>query len=138
MATLEENVNRVIEDFDNIETAIKNKGVEVPDGTDTSQYATLISEIPVGADVDIVQDTGESTTSVMSQDAVTKELKNLSNTISDNTKEIDKLKNLIGSIPEEDTGDVSLVDYIQTEVLDDVKDYVTEQLSTQSLDGGEL
>lgn len=48
MATLEENINQAIADFDDIESAIKAKGVDVPEGTDTSQYGNLIRSIVGG------------------------------------------------------------------------------------------
>lgn len=46
MATLEENINQAISDFDDIEAAIVEQGVEVPDGTDTKEYGNLIRSIP--------------------------------------------------------------------------------------------
>ena len=48
MATLEENINQAIADFDDIEAAITEQGVEVPDGTDTSEYGNLIRSIQGG------------------------------------------------------------------------------------------
>lgn len=45
MATLEENINKVIKDFNNIETAIEESGVEVPYGTNTSEYGNLIKKV---------------------------------------------------------------------------------------------
>ena len=48
MATLEENINQAIADFDDIEAAITEQGVEVPEGTDTSQYGNLIRSIVGG------------------------------------------------------------------------------------------
>lgn len=45
MASLEENINQAIADFDDIEAAIKEQGVDVPSGTDTSLYGTLIRKI---------------------------------------------------------------------------------------------
>ncbi len=53
MATLEENINQAIADFDDIEAAIVEQGVEVPSGTDTSEYGNLIRSIPVGGDCPI-------------------------------------------------------------------------------------
>lgn len=53
MATLEENINKVISDFDSIEEAIVEKGVEVPYGTNTSEYGNLIRQVSGGSgDVD--------------------------------------------------------------------------------------
>ena len=52
MATLEENITQAIADFDDIEAAIKAQGVEVPVGTDTSEYGDLIRGIPKGGNVD--------------------------------------------------------------------------------------
>jgi hypothetical protein len=49
--TINENVEQAILDFGTIKQAIINKGVSVPTGTPTSQYATKISSIPTGADV---------------------------------------------------------------------------------------
>lgn len=46
MATLKENINQAIADFDSIKEAIENRGVEVPNGTPTSQYGSKINEIP--------------------------------------------------------------------------------------------
>ena len=48
MRTLEENVKQAIADFDGIKAAIEEKGMEVPDGTDTNQYGNKIRLI--GAD----------------------------------------------------------------------------------------
>ena len=45
MATLKENINQAIADFDSIKEAIENQGVEVPNGTPTSQYGSKINEI---------------------------------------------------------------------------------------------
>lgn len=46
MATLAQNIQRAIDDFDSIENAIVRKGVEVPAGTPTSAYAGLIGKLP--------------------------------------------------------------------------------------------
>ena len=46
--TINENVEQAILDFGTIKQAIIDKGVEVPDGTPTSQYATKIGEIQSG------------------------------------------------------------------------------------------
>lgn len=48
MATLEENINQAIADFDDIEAAIEEQGVDVPNGTDTSEYGNLIRSIQAG------------------------------------------------------------------------------------------
>ena len=48
MATLIDNVNQAISDFDSIKTAIIDKGVDVPTDTPTSQYASKISSITSG------------------------------------------------------------------------------------------
>lgn len=53
MATLQENIEQVISDFDDIEHAIEEKGVDVPYGTDTSEYGNLIRSIPSGGDCPI-------------------------------------------------------------------------------------
>ena len=42
MAEMEDVINQAISDFDDIESAIKEQGVDVPAGTDTSQYGNLI------------------------------------------------------------------------------------------------
>lgn len=47
--TLAENINQTVTDFDSIQTAIIQKGVEVPSNIPTSQYATKIGEILSGA-----------------------------------------------------------------------------------------
>lgn len=49
--TINQNVNQAIMDFSTIKQAIINKGVSVPSGTPTSQYANKISSIQSGADV---------------------------------------------------------------------------------------
>ena len=48
MATLSNNIARAIRDFDNIETAIEDMGVEVPEDTSTSSYPQKIREIDRG------------------------------------------------------------------------------------------
>ena len=48
MATLEENITQAIADFDDIEAAIKAQGVEVPVGTDTSEYGDFLAGNFVG------------------------------------------------------------------------------------------
>lgn len=50
MNSLEENINQAIADFDDIESAIKEQGVDVPYDTDTSQYGDLIRSIGAGSD----------------------------------------------------------------------------------------
>lgn len=45
MADIETVVNQAISDFDNIEAAIKEMGVDVPIGTDTSEYGDKIRSI---------------------------------------------------------------------------------------------
>jgi hypothetical protein len=45
MATLQENIKQAISDFDDIEAAIVESGVEVPNGTNTSEYGSLIRSI---------------------------------------------------------------------------------------------
>lgn len=45
MANLEEKINQAIADFDDIEKAIEESGVDVPYDTDTSQYGDLIRQI---------------------------------------------------------------------------------------------
>lgn len=45
MATLEENIAQAIADFDDIESAIEEQGVDVPYGTDTAEYGNLIRSI---------------------------------------------------------------------------------------------
>ena len=44
MATLEENISQAIADFDDIEAAIEEQGVDVPYGTDTKEYGNLIRQ----------------------------------------------------------------------------------------------
>lgn len=48
MATLSQNIDKTIHDFDSIRDAIRQQGVEVPDGTDTSEYAEKILDIQSG------------------------------------------------------------------------------------------
>ena len=48
MATLEENIKQAISDFDDIEAALEEKGVDVPSGTDTSEYGNLIRSMKTG------------------------------------------------------------------------------------------
>lgn len=48
MATLSENITQAINDFDNIQQAIINKGVDVPSGIPTSEYGTKIEQITSG------------------------------------------------------------------------------------------
>ena len=51
MATLEENIAQAISDFDDIEAALIEQGVDVPSGTDTSEYGNKIRSIPRGGGV---------------------------------------------------------------------------------------
>lgn len=46
--TLSQNINQAIRDFDSVREAIINKGVEIPEGTPTSQYGAKIGEIQTG------------------------------------------------------------------------------------------
>ena len=55
MATLQQNINQAINDFNDIKQAIIEKGVGVPNGTPTSQYGESIRAISTG--VDTSQDT---------------------------------------------------------------------------------
>lgn len=50
MATLAQNIQRAIDDFNSIENAIVQKGVPVPDGTPTSDYGEKILSIESGVD----------------------------------------------------------------------------------------
>ena len=50
MATLAQNIQRAINDFNSIENAIVQKGVPVPDGTPTSEYGEKILSIESGVD----------------------------------------------------------------------------------------
>lgn len=50
MATLAQNIQRAIDDFNSIENAIVAKGVPVPDGTPTSEYGEKILSIETGVD----------------------------------------------------------------------------------------
>ena len=72
MATLEENINQAIADFDDIEAAIKEQGVEVPDGTDTSEYGNLVRSIPSGGggNVPVDQEYNPESTNAQSGTAV--------------------------------------------------------------------
>ena len=53
MATLEENIEQAISDFDDIEAALEEQGVDVPKGTDTSEYGRLVRSIQRGVDTDL-------------------------------------------------------------------------------------
>lgn len=48
MATLAQNIQRAIDDFNSIENAIVQKGISVPDGTPTSEYGKKILAIESG------------------------------------------------------------------------------------------
>ena len=50
MAEMEEVVNQAIADFDDIEAALVEQGVEVPSGTDTAEYGNLIRGMKIGGD----------------------------------------------------------------------------------------
>lgn len=50
MATLAQNIQRAINDFNTIENAIVQKGVPVPEGTPTSEYGEKILSIETGVD----------------------------------------------------------------------------------------
>ena len=52
MASLEENIKQAISDFDDIEAAIIEQGVDVPVGTDTSEYGNKIRSIAKGGSND--------------------------------------------------------------------------------------
>lgn len=52
MATLEENINQAISDFNDIELALEEQGVNVPSGTDTSEYGNLVRSISNNGTVD--------------------------------------------------------------------------------------
>ena len=55
--TITENVNQAVQDFDNIKQAIIDKGIEVPNGTPTSEYADKIGTIKInGLDTSTVTD----------------------------------------------------------------------------------
>lgn len=43
--TLEQNIRQAISDFDGIKAAIEDKGVSVPNGTDTSEYGDKVGEV---------------------------------------------------------------------------------------------
>lgn len=45
MATLEENIKQAIADFDNIENAIEECGIDVPYDTNTSEYGNKVREV---------------------------------------------------------------------------------------------
>lgn len=45
MASLQESITQAIADFDDIQVAIEEQGVEVPQGTDTKEYGNLIRSI---------------------------------------------------------------------------------------------
>ncbi len=45
MGTIKETIQQAIADFNNIETAIEESGVDVPYGTDTSEYGNKVREV---------------------------------------------------------------------------------------------
>lgn len=45
MATIQENIKQAIADFNNIENAIEECGVDVPYDTNTSEYGNLVKEV---------------------------------------------------------------------------------------------
>ena len=50
--TITENVNQAVQDFDNIKQARIDKGIEIPNGTPTSEYADKIGTIKInGLDI---------------------------------------------------------------------------------------
>lgn len=49
MATLKQNIAQAIADFNDIEAAIEESGVDVPYGTDTSEYGNLVRQAVAGA-----------------------------------------------------------------------------------------
>jgi hypothetical protein len=55
LASLEETINQAIADFDDIEAAIEEQGVDVPYDTDTSEYGDLIRSIPRGSNIVVDQ-----------------------------------------------------------------------------------
>ncbi|MBR2108834.1 MAG: leucine-rich repeat domain-containing protein [Ruminococcus sp.] len=55
MATLSQNVAQAISDLSSIKTAIQAKGVTVPANTPTSQYGSLIGDIPSGANFEQIK-----------------------------------------------------------------------------------
>lgn len=81
MATLEENINQAIADFDDIEAAIKEQGVEVPEGTDTSEYGDLVRSIEGGGggseSVPVDQEYNPESTNAQSGTAVAQALAGL-------------------------------------------------------------
>lgn len=48
MTAMEDAINQAISDFDDIEAALIEQGVDVPEGTDTSEYGKLIRSIQTG------------------------------------------------------------------------------------------
>lgn len=59
MADLATNINQAISDFGTIKQAIINKGIEVPNGTKTSEYGNLINNIIAASDINSIYPIGE-------------------------------------------------------------------------------
>ena len=72
MATLSQNVAQAISDLGAVKTAIENKGVTVPANTPTSQYGSLIGDIPVGDNTALKKLIEGTATSFTVPDGVTK------------------------------------------------------------------
>ena len=49
MSTLSQNIEQATKDFDDIKSAIIEQGVEVPDGTPTSEYGDKVRQIEGGS-----------------------------------------------------------------------------------------
>lgn len=58
LSRLEIAVNQAITDFDEIKAAIESKGIQIPKGTDTREYAALIKSIGTGKTYILRDETG--------------------------------------------------------------------------------
>lgn len=71
--TLNENINQAISDFKGIKQALIDKGVEIPQGTPTSEYGAKIEEIQSGGDTtDLIRVIDRSVYSITLPEGLTK------------------------------------------------------------------
>ena len=71
MATLSQNVTQAISDFAAIKTALEDKGVTVPSGTPTADYADLIEDISIGDYSDLIGIIDGSITNLVIPEGIT-------------------------------------------------------------------
>lgn len=75
MTEMEKAVNQAIADFDDIESAIEEQGVEVPAGTDTKEYGNLIRSM-LGKKITVDQSYNPESENAQSGTAVAEALQN--------------------------------------------------------------